>query len=293
MQITAEDIKHELEHYNENIWEIKKQRTKSYIERFKKKITRTLICNDKVYALHCLLGDQHLGNDGTDMEKMEYDAISIGNCEYARAYNIGDTTDNFIKLKIVEAMTNKNSNAKQELKLVEKYLTFFNGHLVLFISGNHEDWAKEMTGIDWLSQFYKQRKILYSRNQFRIIFKHCGIEYYFLFRHKYKYKSYMNPTHSPKQMMRNLDMYCDVYAKAHDHISAIEQSTWSDIDRLFISCGSYKIADNYGLKEGFPEAKSIMPCFVTSPFEKKITAFYYLEDGIKYVNLMNKELLNG
>lgn len=290
MNITIKDIKYELNHYDENIWEIKKQRTQSYIERFKKKLTRTITCKDKLYILHCLLGDQHLGNDGTDMVKMESDAKMIGKCEYARGYNIGDSTDNFIKIKIVEAMVNKNTNPKQELKLIETYINLFNGHLIFLMAGNHNNWAKELTGIDWLGHYIKQRDILYSRDQFRIIFKHNSIEYYFLFRHKYKYKSYMNPTHSPKQMMRNLDMYCDVYAKAHDHISAIEQSTWSDIDRLFISCGSYKIADTYGLKEGFPAAKSIMPCFVTSPFEKKITGFYYLEDGINFVNLMNKNL---
>lgn len=282
-------VQEELKDYDEDIWKIKKERCKRYITKFQAKSNIKIESKSNCYILHCLLGDQHLGNDGTDMEKMEYDAKLIGNCEYAIAYNLGDSMDNFIKSKIIEALINANTTPKQQLKLFNQYIEFFKGKLKVLISGNHERWSKEVTGIDWLNNYCKTENIIYSPDEFKITFIHNEIEYKFLFRHKYKYNSVYNPSHSSKQMMRFLDNNCDVYAKAHDHISSLEQSTWSGSDRVFISVGSYKIADVFSRKVGYPDSKSVMPCFITSPDKKYIIPFYFLEDGINYVNYLNEQ----
>ena len=87
--------------------------------------------------------------------------------------------DNFIKTKILEALINATTTPKQQLKLFVQYLSFFKGKLKVLLSGNHERWSKELTGIDWLNNYCKQEDIMYSPDEFRISFFHNDIKYKF------------------------------------------------------------------------------------------------------------------
>jgi hypothetical protein len=285
-------IQQQIEDYDENIWEEQKQKSKLYIEHFREKI-KVRIESPNVYILHCPVGDLHIGHDGVDYEKAEYDAIKIGSCKYARAYNIGDSIDNFIKTSILEAIINATTTPKQQIKLLQQYIEFFNGNLLLMIGGNHDRWTKKVSGLDWLSPFTDKNNLLYAPDEFNIFWCYdSGVEYYFKMRHKYKYKSVYNVTHELKQMLRFSTKLFDVGITGHTHDVALEQVPMFGELKTFIKTGSYKITDPFNLECGYNEADPVFPCFVTSPFEKKITVFYNLDDGIFFVNEKNKGVEN-
>jgi len=284
-------IQKEIEDYDVNIYEECKKKSKLYIEHFQEKI-KVSIQSENYYVLHCPIGDIHLGHDGVDYEKAENDAKKIGSCKFARAYNIGDSIDNFIKNKIIEAVISATTTPKQQIKLLQQYLGFFGGNMILMVGGNHCAWSRKVTGLDFLAKFCDENNLVYSPDEFNIFWKYdSGIEYYFKMRHKYKYKSVYNVTHELKQMLRFSSKLFDVGVTGHTHDVALEQVPMYNELRTFIKTGSYKISDPFSLECGYNNAESVFPCFITSPFEKKITAFYDLDDGIFFVNKKNEELL--
>jgi hypothetical protein len=281
-----EIIQEKIENFDESIWEHEKEKSANYIKRFKEK-SKIVIRGDKIYYLHVPLGDIHLGNNGVDYEKAEYHAKLIGKCKYALGYNIGDSIDNFIKVKIIGALINQTTTPKEQIDLLQTYIEFFNNHLVLMIGGNHDRWTKEISGLDWLSPFTKKNQIAYSPDVFNITFVNGTVKYKFKFRHKYRFSSYMNPTHKSKQMLRNSDHIFDVGCVAHDHEVAMEMSYMFGEPRFHIRCGTYKVADVFARSIGYNMGKAILPCFITSPFEKNIIPFWDIEKGIDYVNYLN------
>jgi hypothetical protein len=428
-------LQKELEDYDANIWEDCKKKSTLYIQHFKEKTKVLLKPQQDLYFLHCPVGDIHLGHDGVDYERAELDAKLIGSCSYARAYNIGDSIDNFIKGKILDAIISATTTPKQQIKLLSQYLEFFNGNLILMIGGNHSfiegtelltdngfkkiqditlndnvaqydieskeisyinplklhkhfesdfieiestqhkqivtlghdviykaekikaidligrmdldqrflpafpskyvyptgkirvekkllnnwaycvtvpkgalvtridgkiaisgncRWTKKVSGLDWLAPFTQEHGVMYSPDEFNVFFEYAsGIKYYFKLRHQYKYKSVYNITHSLKQMLRFSDTedLFDVGVTGHDHNVALEQVPMFGSLRTFVKSGTYKVADPFALECGFPEGKSLFPCWVTSPREKCIVPFFYLQDGIDFVNMKNKEII--
>lgn len=281
-------IQEEIDNHTDNIWGYQKKKAKNYIERFKLKSKIKIEGGDKWY-LHVPLADMHLGSDGVDYEKAEYHAKLIGDCHYALAYNIGDSIDNFIKTKIIGALINQAVTPKDQIKLLQTYFEFFKGHMVLMIGGNHDRWTKELSGLDWLSPFTKSNQVAYSPDMFNITFINNKIEYKFKFRHKFRFSSYMNPTHKAKQMLRNSDYIFDVGCVAHDHEVAMAMDYMFGEPRLHIRCGTYKIADVFARSIGYNMGKSVLPCFITSPKEKNIVPFWDIEKAIDYVNYLNEE----
>jgi hypothetical protein len=285
-------IQKEVSEYTSNSWDLKKQRCKEYIEHFEAKSKIKIISNKNVYQLHVPIGDNHLGNDGTDMETMEYHAKLCGSNENILAYNTGDSIDNFIKTSIIGALINQTSTPKEQIKLLQQYIEFFNGQLLLMIGGNHDRWTKQISGLDWLTPFTKSNEIVYSPDVFNINYQVNGIDYYFKFRHKYRFNSSYNPTHAVKQMLRFSDHVFDVGCVAHNHEPAIEQLFMFNNPVIMIRCGSYKICDTFSREHGFNQSHAILPCFITSPIEKKLIAFWDIEEAIFYLNKKNEELVN-
>jgi hypothetical protein len=282
-------IQKELEDYDKNIWNEKKVKNKQYIEHFNEKKKITIECRQKkLFILHVPFGDIHLGHTGTDLEKAEYHAKLIGSKPYIFGYNIGDSIDNFIKTSIISAVINSDTTPKQQIKLMQQYLEFFNGNLILMIGGNHDRWTKKVSGLDWLAPFCDKNNLVYSPDEFNIIFTQNKIEYKFKFRHKYRFSSYMNPTHKSKQMLRNSEYIFDVGCVAHDHEVAMEMSYMFGAPRLHIRCGSYKVADPFANEIGYNNAKADLPCFITNPFKKEIMPFFNIEQAVKVVKFLNE-----
>ena len=273
-----------------DLWEYKKEVSDSYVHNFDVKNRLTAVDDTKKYIGIGFIADIHLGNDGVLYRLAEAHGELIAKTDNCYAVLGGDAIDNFINQKILPAMLASTTSPKGEIYLLEKYLSFFGDNIMAMISGNHERWTKEITGLDFISGIAKDNKIMYSPEDFFITVKLGEIEYEIYIRHKYRFNSSFNQTHSVKQMLRLSDYTFDIGVVCHHHEPAIETGIWKQKKRVYIRPGSYKIADTFSRKIGFNKAVAIMPFVVLDPFKKNMTAIDSIEEGVEFLNYKNSKL---
>ena len=267
-------------------WGTKADQCEYYIDKFTHE--NQLKMSDSKHIMIVPICDPHFGNTGVRMKLAGDHAKLIGKTENCYAFLAGDATDNFVNMKIVSAMVNKNSSPVEERQLLDEYLGFFNNHVLLAISGNHEEWSKALAGIDLFRDLYKKHQIFYGQSCFYVELT-CGKNLYRIYlRHKYRFNSSINQTHTVKQMLRMDDVDFDIGIVAHNHEAAFELFLWKKLTRLAIRGGSYKVADAYGRQMGFNQAVPIMPSFICRADHRAILPFENIEEGVDYLNFLNR-----
>ena len=273
----------------ESLWESFKIVTENYITENKDANKRTFIFQSQKPIGICFVSDQHIGNSGTDHTKMEKDAKLIGSAEGMYAILGGDGMDNFIKTKLLPAIINSKTSPTDQAKMLEYYLDFFNGHILAGISGNHEWWTKLTSGIDVLKKLHESKGLLYSPHEFFITIKLGSQEYRIFIRHKTRYNSSMNPTHTIKQMLRFGDYDFHIGVRGDEHQTAIEPFLLHGVKRLAVRSGSYKILDSFAEQVGFNRATPTCPVVILYPDKFLMTAFDNVEEGVKMLKFARED----
>jgi hypothetical protein len=270
-------------------WEEMESKSTKYIKRFSEKQNRTVVVEyDGDWVLLAIVADIHLGNYGTDFAAARRDAEMIGNCPFAIGVGAGDYLDNFIRAKILEPLINSTTPPKQQLMLLKDYIRFFKGRLMLIISGNHDRWSKEVSGLDFLAPLARENKIQYSPDVFHINVKAGKVIYEICIRHQYKFNSSINMTHTVKQMFKNGDRQFDIGIVAHHHEPAMEDCFIQDRHVVAIRPGTYKVGDTFSRKIGHGKGRTVMPCVALNVREKRMVSFWSLRDGIEFVERSNE-----
>ena len=272
-----------------DLWDMLKKQSKRYIESFGKKGFLNVVLNKKKYIALCFVADQHIGNVGTDYDMAETHAKLIGKTKNAYAILGGDGIDNFIKASILPALINQVTSPKEQVALLEKYIGFFNDHILAMTSGNHERWTKQVSGLDFLSKLAKTERLLYSPDKYKIRLFLNDIEYKIYVRHKYKYNSTLNLTHTVKRLLTQGDWDFDIGAVHHHHQYNMESFLYHNTERIAIRTGSYKVADAYSRQEGYNSALPLMPMVILSPHQKEMVMFKDLEQGLEFLKFKNKD----
>jgi len=288
----------DIEHYEPkndevDLWEIMKKRSRNYIEKFEHRNILNATMQQKKYIAICFVGDQHLGHIGVDYELAEEHAKAIGHTNNAYAILGGDGIDNFITSTIMSAVINQMTSPKEQIYLLHKYLSFFNGHILAMISGNHDIRTKKVSGLDFLTTLAKQHKLLYSPNEFKIKIILNGIEYKIYIRHKYRYNSSLNLTHTVKRLLKEGDYEFDIGSIYHHHQYDMESFLYHNEEKIAIRTGSYKVADPFSREVGFNSSTPLMPMVILSPFKKEMVMFKDLEQGLDFLKYKNDNLKRG
>lgn len=265
-------------------WDEVEKKSSRYIKRFKKKQNKKVIIETKSgYVLICFVSDVHLGNMGTDYEAARTHAQMIAKCPHAIGIGVGDYLDNFIRSRILEPLINQTTSPKQQVALLQQYIEFFEGKLMIAISGNHDRWTKEVSGLDFLAELTRKNYIHYSPDVFNIDLHINKVKYELCARHKYRFTSSFNLTHAVKQLFKQGSKQFDIGVVAHNHSPAIEMCPIQDRTVVAVRPGTYKVADTFSRKIGFNQGQTIMPCVALNAKEKKMIPFYYLDEGIRFV----------
>lgn len=275
-----------------DIWEFKEAQSKHYIEKFKKEIYTDIMFGNKYIGI-AMIGDVHLGNKGTDYEQAREDALLIAKTPHMYALLGGDEVDNFINMKITSAVVNKNTAPTEEIELFNKYLKFFKSKVLLKISGNHDDWTKQLAGINIYQDICDYSGITSSMSEARVHIRVGKIDYKLGIRHKVRFNSVYNLTHAVKQWLRLGDYDFDVGVVFHNHQFAMESFMSKDRERFAIRTGSYKVADVYGRMCGFNDSRPIMPVIIFDPVEKKMIGMQYLDKAAEYLEFLNSPKSKG
>lgn len=257
--------------FGHNLWNLCKTESGA---RKKQRLTAPhviTIKTDKPIAIP-FIADQHLGSYEVDYERAERDAKEIADTPNMYTVFGGDSIDNFIKLAISSAMLESTTTPSEQLQLLEYYLSLFKGKILAIVSGNHELWLKDMTSFDLYKHIINTKIIqTYEPYTAKIDLYVNNINYKIMIRHKYRFNSSFNLTHTVKRMYDMCDYSFDIGIVCHHHRATFEPFEKHSQTRWAVRTGTYKTYDDFASKIGFANAKNeILPTAILYPDQKKI-----------------------
>ena len=234
----------------------------------------------------CAISDQHIAK-GTpcDFSRMREDAELIRDTEGFYAVLGGDGVDNHIKHRA--AMISAGSGPDDQWRLFDYYLQLFGdsnrseSKILAVISGNHDAWTKEMSGVDYLSSVVANNKLCYAPAEARLDITVEGQPYKMVMRHQTgRFNSSLNQTHAVKRFYEYNDEIFDIGVIGHHHEAAIEMFIRHGLKRYAARPGSYQITSPYAHQYGFGRSIPTCPTFVLFPGERRMIGFADVRDAV-------------
>ena len=225
------------------------------------------------------ISDQHIaGNNIVALKRMREDAELIAATPGLFACLGGDSIDNHIKHRA--AVLHARTTPGDQYELFDYYLSLFADSILGVITGNHDDWSPQIAGVDVIGAICKKHGIACSSDEARISAKVGKVTYKLAWRHKYRFNSSMNQTHSPKQWYRFGPEPFDIGVVCHHHETAIEASLMHGQQTWTCRPGSYQINSAYGRQGGYNDSMPACPTFILFPNERRIVGFPDVRDAV-------------
>tara|TARA_R100000152_G_C6763643_1_gene188097 strand:+ start:569 stop:1597 length:1029 start_codon:yes stop_codon:yes gene_type:complete len=270
----------------EDVWKAYEQRNEQKIARHKAEGRYIAEFPNEVIAVS-FISDQHIaGNHICDLKRMREDAELIANTPGLYACLGGDSIDNHIKHRA--AILAARTTPGDQYELFDHYLSLFSDSILGVITGNHDDWSPQVAGVDVIASICQQHGIACSSDEARVTAKVGDTEYRLAWRHKYRFSSSMNQTHSPKQWYRFGPEPFDIGCVCHHHETAIEASLMHGKQVWVCRPGSYQINSAYGRQGGYNDSLPACPTFVLFPDTRRIIGFADVRDAVITLNAERK-----
>lgn len=204
----------------------------------------------------CLVfvADLHLGNRGTNYVRIFDDAALIREIPDAWVILLGDLVDNFIVQKLLSVRMDVTFSIDDEWALARRYLSLVGPRLVASVGGNHEGWTIAMSGIDYFREVLTgiNDHCLYSPDDCLATIRVGDHRWIMRARHRWLGHSIYNPTHGIERAAK-FDCPFDLGIGAHTHIGGLtRQFVSAGRTALAVLCGTYKVADRFAQRQGFP-----------------------------------------
>lgn len=226
--------------------------------------------------------DFHIGNAGTVLEELEKDIELLVSTPGLYAVIGGDSIDNHIK--ILSAIIKSNTTPQEQFYALGYVLKRMAPKLLAMISGNHEGWSSVLNGLDAQGVLAKQLKIIYDPEQIFLTINIGEASYRFGIRHKYRFNSAFNPTHSVKRWWENSERDCDIMIVNHHHYGTIESFERHGRKRWAIRGSTYLLWDEYARKCGYAKiSRPEHPMVVIYPNDYNVIGFVDFRTGIDFL----------
>lgn len=197
------------------------------------------------------VGDQHIGNPGTDIARMFYEQEDMLATPGGYVILTGDLVDNYIVGKLQMENAKDELSVQKQWALAKEYVSLFGDRLIGVNSGNHDQWSTKLSGIDYAQQITPDN-VLYDADEIRATVSVGENEVGLWVRHKWRGSSIYNITHAQERAARFDSSKPDVFVGAHIHQGAVAREFILDGKRkLAMMSSSYKVYDGYQRQEGF------------------------------------------
>lgn len=199
------------------------------------------------------VGDQHIGNTGTDVSRMFAEQEQILATPASYVVLMGDTVDNFIVGKLMAENMNAALNVWEQWELAKYYVERWGKRVFAQNSGNHSQWATKMIGVDYDRELCPDG-ILYDADELRFTVHVGDHEVRVRTRHKWRGNSQYNPSHALERAAKFDTPDFDVFVGAHVHQGATAREfIHSGKRKLALMSSAYKVIDGYQRESGFVE----------------------------------------
>jgi hypothetical protein len=203
------------------------------------------------------MGDQHIGNKGTDYDRMWREATIVSETEGMYCIQGGDLVDNYVigRLSDMRAKSHTRMTIDDEWHLAADYLALFGDKIKAVVGGNHDKWTAKVSGIDYLSKIVRQfmSTPVYDSDDLTILVNIGDWPIRLRVRHKWKSSSKLNPTHGIEDFYRHNGGF-DVGVGFHTHTGGFSRAFLGHegSNCLAVQCGAYKRVDSFAKECGFP-----------------------------------------
>lgn len=245
------------------------------------------IDTDKPIAL-VSTADWQLGQAGCDYDSFQSDMEFIRDEPGLYVDIGGDAWENIIQASKVGSSHNQIPIAPQvgmyvqTVKMLKKKINTVK-------TGNHQYWTVTLTGEDWLKEKTRELKLIYTKHGARINLWVGDMYYPYASRHIARFNSIFNPTHSNKQHQRLDFPWARFTVFEHNHVAAVEQYRYNDMECAAIRTGTYATYDDRAQQYGFFGAHVCNPVIIMFPDRDHLVAFKDMYDGATYLRAVRKE----
>jgi len=236
------------------------------------------IDTDKPIAL-AFVADAHIGAITCKYSELRDRFNEMAATDGLYLISIGDTHDNYNPGKHPAGMFEQIIPPSLQKQLVEYLYMKMKGRWIAAIGGCHEAWSHDVDDYDWTEYLSRKLECANLGEGGTVSLTVGPTTYEIMARHKYRFNSSLNMTHSVKRMREQLGDF-DIGALAHFHTAAIEQVMLGDgKDRVFIRPGSFKGADRWSRQIGFTDVGAFIPTVILFPNEKRMIPFLHLSQA--------------
>jgi len=194
--------------------------------------------------------DIHIGAVGTYYKEFHQKIDVLASKPRTYIVSCGDTADNFLPVRHAEGQFEAICPPEIQKRLIEYIYGRLNGKFLAIIQGDHDEWSHMSDDFDW-TKYLCERLGCANLGFGGFIHLTVGEQIYkILARHRYRFNSAFNLTHTVKRMREMLGDF-DVGVVAHNHQPAIEYVEMADKSRVFVRPGSFKAADRFARRIGF------------------------------------------
>lgn len=235
-------------------------------------------------------GDLHLGNMATDYERLLIDKELIQANDNVYLVINGDYCDNYIAGSHAGGSFEALFPPAVQKDLAKDYIEDVKEKVLALVAGCHDLWSLKIDDFDLTEYLAKHGNAVYLGSGGDLFLQVGKVEYKIKMRHKYRFNSTDNATHTVKKMFEKEGGF-DVGCLGHNHIAAMEETIKEGLDgplkRIFLRSGSYKTIDRYSSQMGFSDAMHGVPIVLFNPHSRDLRGFQDLEEGIMYLRYLN------
>ena len=226
------------------------------------------------------LGDLHVGSVFTRYTKLYRLLKKLSKYDNVFLVNGGDTVDNFLPNRHPEGSFEVIMPPAAQKILVEKLFETCKDKWLVMLRGDHENFSWITDNFDFAAYLAEKMNCPYLGWGGFLDLKVGRVTYRLCLRHRYRYNSSFNLTHTAKRMREQLGDG-DIFVVFHGHQAAVEHMMLLDgKDRIFIRTGAAKMTDNFAQKLGFPHSDFVVPAVKLNPKKRKMLAYFHVEDAL-------------
>jgi len=239
-----------------------------------------------------LSADWHVGSTDTDYDQLRKDLNLVTSTPNVFMGTLGDDVDvgMYCEVRFMQAGPIRIQRYSVE-KIAEELTECNPRHRKIWLfacAGNHTVTLFERAG-ELYEEVYKNFDIRILPGMGKITM-HVGDQTYKIaVAHKHFGQSRLNITLAAKRIIEFYWDEADIGAVAHMHHSAYEKYYKAGRERLAMRPGTYRTENNlFELARGWGRSQPGGACVILYPDQHKMIPFDNLEEGIEYLNYLNK-----
>jgi len=271
----------------EEVWKatIEHQKRRKEYEIVQKEATIN-ISTQEAWILLVFMSDLHVGSRFTDYEALYKHVNLISETPNVYVFLLGDLHDNFV-IPTMNRTWDSIITPKEQKYMCKDIATKLKGKVLVSLIGDHEMFSEYMANYNIVDDIVDILNCVFLGFGGLVYLRVNDIEYKIGIRHRYRYNSSLNLTHTVKRMLER-EFDADIGVIAHGHVADIEQAPLRGRYRVFIRSGTYKPEDRYLQLKGFDGVVGTkVPCVLLSSKSKKAITFLDLETAIETLKALN------